>query len=230
MKVAIFGSRGFLGSRIANAAVLRGWSVNHIGSSTSNAKELVGESDAVIHSVGSFMPDKRYKQLVNEPVSLCNIAQLASMKLGLSSGNPLSRESFQELNFASLKSAADDVRATHFNNSQSDTRFPFVFISATDWGLADPEYIRSKRTAEKYLEGLDFLRPVFLRPGFISPDMPHSCNQITPRNLLDRFLDFTESPYRVNVDAVAEAACDAVEDSSISGPVEAEVLRMFEDM
>lgn len=231
MRVTILGSGGFVGSKISQEALRRGWRVNHIGSRTENRQDLLQESDAVVHSVGSFMSDKRYKQLISRPISLRSIAKLASMRLGLDPPNPLQppNTSLEEINYVTVKDCIEMLLSSRTPKadvlSPTLARIPFVFLSASEWELSDPSYIASKRKAETLINSKSELRPVILRPGLISPPRALECSQFTPRHLVDLALLAVNSPYRVSVESVALAACDAIEDTTFEGVIGCDVLR-----
>lgn len=229
MKVAVLGGTGFLGSKICAAIARRNWMPVAIGSKTTYE---LHDFDAVVHSVGTIMPDPRYKKIISQPMSLTSLAQLAKMRFGLDPPNPLSKDqnSFEYLNVDTARNAALRLSARTTNNPES-SRIPFVYISADAWTqFADPQYIATKRRAESYLESLPYLRCVFVRPGFISPDPPTSCLQATPRHLIDKILAATNEESRISGQVVAEAVCDAIEDSSIEGVISSEALKTFEKL
>lgn len=233
MRVAVLGSRGFVGSKISQEASRRGWLVNHIGSCTQNRGQLLQESDAIVHCVGSFMPDRRYKKLVSQPVSFRSIAKLASMRLGLDPPSPLQPpgSTLEEVNYGTVRDCIGTLLANRTiasaKNASEDhfSRIPFVFVSASEWELSDPSYIASKRRAETLINSKSQLRPIILRPGLIAPPKALQCDQITPRHLVDIAMLAVNSPYRVSVDSIAIAACDAIEDSTFEGVIGCEILR-----
>lgn len=231
MRIAIVGAKGFVGSHIAAEAMKRGWMVTPLGRNTP-LSQLKG-SDAVVHTVGTFMEDQRYKKLLSSPITLKSMATLGAMRLGLAPRNPMvAKVSFEEGNFKPAAEAALTLEPADGENIQK--RIPFVYISASDSIAAERGYINTKRKAEKFLSNLPYLRAILLRPGFIGskqPEDPTQCgyDSFTPRNLVDKTFRLIGSNYRVSVEAVAEAACDAIEDSSIEGVIECDVIRQLEN-
>lgn len=231
MKIAIVGAQGYVGSHIAAEAMRRGWMVTPIGRKTPLTQ--LREADAVVHTVGTFMEDQRYKKLLSSPISLGSMMTLGAMRLGFSSRNPMiPKISFDDGNFKPAAEAALALKPKQ-GEPLPNPRIPFVYISAADSIAVEKGYLAAKRKAENFLSHLPYLRAISLRPGFIGTKDPIEPTQAgyktcTPRNLVDKTLRLVGAKDRVTVEAVAEAACDAIEDPSIEGIVSSEVIRHLE--
>lgn len=220
MKLAVVGPRGFVGSRIASLAKSKGWQVLPIERNTPNKAEILKQADGVVHAVGAFMADPRYKQLVNEPLTPCTIRKLVGLKLDT---NPLENSHLLKTNFGTVKEIADLVPT-----EGEKSKIPFVFISANPWRLSSEEYINSKRVAESYLASKPNLRTVFIRPKFIRPSAENSQPQnplkslfpvLTARSALSFLISNLDASSCTDVRRVAEEVCKAIEDPKTSGAV-----------
>lgn len=128
--------------------------------------------------------------------------------------------------------------ATHNTPQHS----PFIYISADDWNpLVDRRYISSKYSAESVLSMIPNLRSVFLRPGFMYNEGESSPSAASPGEsgvslrqivrLGDRAMGMLGFPRKsISVQAVAQAAVEALDDPSIEGVVSLEALQKFASM
>lgn len=207
MKLALVGPRGFVGSHIAAAARARGWQILPIERNNTDKAEILRQADGVVHAVGAFIGDPRYKQLVNAPLTPCTVRKLIELKFD---ANPL-ESTLMATNFGTVKEIADLVPA-------GEKKVPFVFISANPWRLSSEEYISSKRAAESYLELKSNLRAVFVRPQFIRPQKS-PWPKLTARSALDFVISNFDASECTDVQEVAEEVCKALADPDIVGAI-----------
>lgn len=249
--LAVFGGTGFLGRNICKIGVLNGWSVSSISRTVPQFdkdiipnveyvsgdifkpdfyKSTLEQTDAVVHTVGSFMDHADYKKVVNGPLAPSTVLKLAQLKF--QGRNPMSN-TLQRLNYDSaltLAQVANEIA------SKQERVLPFVYISAENWSsLADPDYISTKRRAEHGLMGFKNLRPVFLRPGFMYDSTTSSECWPSFRSAMTTAVGIKDKisgqpPSRISVQAVAAAAIEAARDDEISGVVSNEALSQFDMM
>ncbi|PRT53376.1 MIOREX complex component 2 [Wickerhamiella sorbophila] len=249
--LAVFGGTGFLGRHICKKGILNGWSVSSISRTVPQLdkdvipnleyisgdifkpdvyRNIIESTNAVVHTVGSFMDHSEYKKVVNAPLVPSTVFKLAQLKL--QGRNPMSN-TLQRLNYDSamvLAQTANEIAA------KQERVLPFVYISAENWSsLADPNYIATKRRAEHDLMGLKNLRPVFLRPGFMYDSNAQPECWPSFRSALTMAVGVKDKvsgqpPSRISVQAVAAAAVEAAEDDEIIGVVSNEALAEFDVM
>lgn len=168
------------------------------------------------------------------------ISRLSCLSVFADSGNPMKKEpankyiqedGFQKLNKESAVLLAKEFsKVKHAGGENNSTKYPFVYISAEDYNkFAPEEYIESKRAAESLISDVEGLRAVFLRPGFMvdysskgNTLRDHLANAATLRNNLGKVFGIENyigtSPV-LSVQSVANAAVEALDDPTLSGPI-----------
>ncbi|KAK4683832.1 hypothetical protein P7C73_g6389, partial [Tremellales sp. Uapishka_1] len=204
-KLLVVGGNGYLGSAICKAAVTKGWEVSSMSSSgkpyttpashtpswvpsvkwhkasafePATYRSLVGESTAVVHTLGILLESQNYKKAIQQG----DVLGLARAFLGGDSGNPLKSEAdrrrgYEGMNKDSALQVLDTMLETGSEDVRTGMRRPFVYISAADAfrPFVPGGYIETKRQAELEIQrrcdaggdGSD-IRPVYVRPGKIA--------------------------------------------------------------
>ncbi|WWD22309.1 hypothetical protein CI109_106800 [Kwoniella shandongensis] len=218
-RLLVVGGNGFLGSAICRLAVGKGWDVSSMSSSgkpyatpaghtpawaprvkwhaasafsPDSYSTLIGESTAVVHTLGILLEDVGYKQSVKSGDVFGLVKSFASSLSG-GDGNPLKSEEerkrgYEGMNKDSALTVLDTLISTTPPTS-TQTR-PFVYISAADAfrPVVPRRYIETKRQAEiEIMRKCDEhpeagVRPTFIRPGLMYH--PH----IRPLTTLPAFL------------------------------------------
>lgn len=196
------------------------WAKADIFNPATYAEELDGAT-AVVHSVGMAMEFPGYKELVNGDVS----GLLDTLCKTVKGRNPMTKRpgdeaGMEKMNYESAKILADAFAAT---NKQAGERKPFVYISADDQHALSKLYIESKRRAEKYITGVEGLRGVFLRPGFMTDG---NAQKWSLREGVGMVMKKAGGPIVLDVKDVAAAAIEAVEEGNIEGVIGLDTLKI----
>lgn len=250
MRLAVFGGTGFVGRHVCEQASRMGHSVYMVGRNpqglTADSKGLIEcveadvfepqsyrqvleKSDAVVHSIGSVLTASEYKRILSAPATPCSLSNL--LGLVVAGRNPLDVQ-MRRQNYESAVVLATETAKIH---KAADRKFPLVYVSAQAWNpLADPHYIEYKRAAEEYIASQTNLRPVFVRPGFVQPELPRRPTWPTVRDAVGaavgvRDLVFPE-PVSIGVKTLARAIVEAAADQQIVGVVSNAALREFEKL
>lgn len=247
--ILVFGGNGFLGKRICQEAIHKGFQVTSLSSSGKPPKEfgdwvgkvkweqanvfepatyqkfLLGQ-DAVVHSIGILLENPRYKQMLKGYRSSV-FQELSSM---LASPNPMEKSSKKTYDFINRQSAV--MLAENLAVSTDKPKPAFVYISADKgFPLLPSGYINSKRQAEADIFRLrDKIRPIFMRPGFMhDQESSHDVRTglyktIELSNKVDNMiLNGFLSKHLIRpsnaTQQVAKTLVEKVEDESFDGPV-----------
>lgn len=214
-------------------------------------KHELESSDAVVHTMGTIFASPTYKSIMDKPVSVCDLVKTGAR--ALYGSNPMDKsatsstsDQFDRLNKQSAVGLATAFAAAHMASSNGSTsvngsdttttthtKLPFVYISADDWNpLVDRRYVGSKYEAETVLSMIPTLRSVFLRPGFMYNDQgPASVSLRQAVRIGAGAAALLGLPNKtVSVQTVAQAAVEALDDSSIEGVVSLDALQKFASM
>lgn len=156
---------------------------------------------------------------------------------------------FQKINRDSaviLGKAFAETPATPADTTDSQPRSdkPFVYISAEDHSRFTPaEYISSKRSAEAAIDLIPGLRGVYLRPGFmVDNNQPSGITNLGSQTVRDGLGHILKLKYNVasalgasdevaapvlDVQSVAKAAIEALDDDSLRGPISLAALNKY---
>lgn len=208
--IAVFGGNGFLGRKICEVGVRRGWSVtslsrlgkapsplshsdhlwiskvNWVSADLLNAdtyKQHVANKNAVVHSVGMLFENSDYKKAINSNFGFLNdMLRLASMLKG---PNPLAKN--HNLTYEAVQRDSAVMLADAYLESLKEVADPsFVYISAEMKPPIVPEgYLTTKREAEFELSCKPGLRSILLRPGIMYDE---SASLVEKRKLFGKFL------------------------------------------
>ncbi|ODV92283.1 hypothetical protein CANCADRAFT_84534 [Tortispora caseinolytica NRRL Y-17796] len=246
MKVLVAGGTGFLGLRICEAAVRKGFDV--VGVSRKGAPEFLDrafppswsekvtwvkgdldspasldshlkDADAVVHSVG-IISELDYKKLMKEDLGpKAAVEELLKLgKQALMGANPMNTRSYMSVNCDSAVNLAKQFAKTTENPDKKS----FVYISAFETPLVPKGYIESKIAAELRLKQFPW-RNVFFRPGFMY-------DHFRPQTeIISRFVDCAyDASRQLGINAlapaldtvtVASAVANSIADSTIDGVV-----------
>lgn len=209
--IAVLGGNGFLGSKICEIGVRRGWAVTSLSRSglppkqikdydnswmdkvswekgdlfdpKSYKEKLVGKN-AVVHSVGILFEDTSYKKTVKQQLSLQTGAQ-ALLKM-LKGPNPMLR--LPHSSYSAIQRDSALLLADTYSEVAKNVENPtFAYISADQKPpfLVPDGYITSKREAEYELSCRPALRSIFMRPGF----MYNAQDPLNPLTLIGKGID-----------------------------------------
>ncbi|EGW30206.1 uncharacterized protein SPAPADRAFT_63820 [Spathaspora passalidarum NRRL Y-27907] len=207
--IAVFGGNGFLGHKICEIGVLRGYDVTSfsrsgdppenvihqpwikkvqweradIFSSKSYAERL-GKFHNVVHSIGILFENQAYKKAMNSNFNFLNdIQQLANTVKG---GNPMKRGE-GNATYEAVQRDTAVLLADTFITEQKELPRNYVYISADSKPPIVPAgYLNTKREAEFELGLKEGIRGIFMRPG-IMYDETHE-GPMTTRDFLLRGL------------------------------------------
>ena len=199
---------------------------------------LLKDANAVVHTMGILL-EADYKGVISgreSPISGLARA-FSSTKSG--SQNPMTRGKDEELKpqekdgQLTYELMNRDTAITLAREANEEGVKNFVYISAAGGAPVLPaRYISTKREAEAAISSnFPNMRSVFIRPGFLyDPSRPITMplaagvgagalfNQVTG-GVLNGFLGAAGTK-PLKADLVAEAVVEALEDGSVSGPVE----------
>lgn len=188
--IAVVGGNGFLGRKICEVGIRRGWAVTSLSRSGSppkaighsdhswisqvkwekadlmdpaSYKDKLGGKSAVVHSVGILFENMDYKTTLNLNFNFLNDMQkLANMAKG---PNPMARDASTSYE-AVQRDLAVMLADAFLEEGGSDPAF--VYISADEKPPVIPDgYIITKREAEFELSCKKGLRSIFMRPSFM---------------------------------------------------------------
>ncbi|KAK9459811.1 uncharacterized protein V1516DRAFT_452805 [Lipomyces oligophaga] len=260
-KVLICGGTGFLGKRICEQAVARGWLVTSLSRSGRSAfrsippwaekvdfqaqdlisisaqdlRALVNEADAVVYSLGILLESRYYKTFIASPDPIEGVKNIFNKW----NQNPLKYPVQDDLTYATMnrdlaiKLATETAAAA----AETNTTKPFVYISAAtgDLPFVLSGYFESKAQAESAISKFASLRTIFLRPGIMfDPEKSMTMNMafglralLSFNSMLGGNLPLLSSSYinPLSTLTVSAAAVEAIDDPSISGPVEIAKLK-----
>lgn len=208
--IAIFGGNGFLGRKLCQTGVARGWDVTALSRSGTaphaqsladhtwiskvkwqkadlfepeSYKEHIKDKNAVVHSVGLLFENQDYKTTLNLNFNFLNeVQKLANAAKGL---NPMARDS--KGTYGAIQRDLAVMLADAFQPVAAESP-AFVYISADQKIPVIPdEYITTKREAELELLCKPGLRAILMRPGFMyDAEEPLS----NTRRMLGALVDF----------------------------------------
>ncbi|KAI0340097.1 mitochondrial protein [Trametopsis cervina] len=202
-KILVVGGNGFVGSAVCRAALSRGYQVTSISSSgrpyttpkghspawtskvnwqradaldPSTYAHLLPETSAVVHTLGTLLPDTRYKAALQGGDALTLLRTFASGFFGSEGSNPLREpakaDAYDRLNRDAALRVCEAFVTSEPTTPLAHAR-PFVYISAEDVfrPFISPRYIETKRDAEAGIMQLTASSPahrgVCVRPSLI---------------------------------------------------------------
>lgn len=197
-------------------------------------EKVIAESDAVVHTLGILL-ESDYKA---GPVSA-----LKGLIEGRNPPNPLTGGLYERVNRDAAMAVSGVFQRTRKSTNEDN---PFVYISASDIfrPIIPSRYISTKRAAEEWLNGLDGVRAVNLRPGLmyhphtrplstIPATMIDVLNRLPiPKSVqgLDEDSDLQSilnllSTNALHIDTVANAALESIVDRSMKGSVNVDAIK-----
>lgn len=219
----------------------------------STYKPHLADADAVVHSMGLLL-EADYKDVLRgkeNPISGLRKAFGSTGSAWPKSKNPLEKVPGEEvaetggsgretgdrqLTYEKLNRDSALIAAKQFVESSSAPKKTFVYISAAaGFPILPQRYISTKREAEDLLSQVPDFRSIFFRPGFMySHERPitvpmsyltqvsATMNSLTG-NIFSGLLGAAGSA-PLDVEKVGVAVVHAVEDESITGPVEVQQI------
>ncbi|KAJ1677518.1 hypothetical protein EV182_006003, partial [Spiromyces aspiralis] len=175
-RIVVFGASGFLGQAICKKAIGRNWDVIGIRPPSSSLdseirdnvewrqgdaldpqtyRDILGSSDAVIHSIGAIMEKTNYKGWINTGAR------------GMPADSDEQQQQQQQQQQDTFEKVNRDTALAIINTLiEAGNRKPFVFISAAAaLPLINPRYIHTKRQVEAAMAAhSDNIIPLVFRP------------------------------------------------------------------
>lgn len=206
--IGVFGGNGFLGRKICEVGVKRGYEVTAFSRSGKPAtpvadkewaskvkwekadifnpesyQDKLSHLDTVVHSIGTLFENQAYKASFNSNFNFLNdIKQLANFAKG---ANPMKKDYYRTYEAIQRDSAV--ILADAFLKEQKNDP-SFVYISADKQIPFIPSgYITTKREAEFELRNKKGLRSIIMRPNFMYEEEAGKFNK---RDILKDFLNF----------------------------------------
>lgn len=202
-------------------------------------KHLLGSCTAIVHSMGILM-ENDYKQYLNGSKGISDLVSSA-----LSGGkNPLEQKTQDVMTYEKMNR---DSARTLLDASLTPKIQAFVYVSAADVfpAFIDRRYISTKREAEAFItakaqEEGSSLRPIFPRPGFMYSQQRPATLALAQLLGLSSKITSSSSPLPslvkaglanaplvgqmlstppLNVDIVARAIVNAIDDPTVAGPL-----------
>ncbi|WPK27643.1 hypothetical protein PUMCH_005040 [Australozyma saopauloensis] len=191
--IAVFGGNGFLGRKLCEVGVRRGWSVTSFSRSGKAPKPLPGADSnwmkqvnwekadlfdpasyreklagksAIVHSVGILFENTSYKKTLN--LDFNPLKDMDKVCSTLKGPNPMERTPHNT--YAAIQRDSALLAADAFLEENKESQdMSFVYISADSIPpVIIPEgYLTTKREAEYQLARKKPLRSIFMRPGFM---------------------------------------------------------------
>ncbi|SCU90509.1 LADA_0F04610g1_1 [Lachancea dasiensis] len=209
--ILVFGGNGFLGRRICQTAIERGFEVTSLSRSGTPPpvkslwdKEWTGKvnwrrcdvlnprsyskylerADNVVHSIGILLENSSYKAQINGQTAF------DAKKLLQWGANPLNNNpnfTYDVMNRQSALTLAQEFAKPQYNSKLKT----MTYISADRSFPGIPSgYIDSKRAAESGILQLEAeLRPILARPGFMYDELDTSLGSLDFRSQLKNLLD-----------------------------------------
>ncbi|KGU21027.1 hypothetical protein MG7_04992 [Candida albicans P34048] len=209
--IAVFGGNGFLGRKICEVGVRRGYDVTSFSRHGEPPEAVVHQPwvakvnweqadifqpltyqdklknySTIVHSIGILFENQSYKKAMNSNFNfLSDIQNLANNIMG---SNPMQKDNVKST-YAAIQRDSAVVLADNYIKSKAEPPRNFVYVSADKVPpLVPEEYITTKREAEFELSCKKGLRSIFLRPGAMY-DETHE-GGVTTRDVLLRGLRF----------------------------------------
>lgn len=207
--IAVFGGSGFVGRKICEVGIRRGWDVTALSRSgrapsaqthadhswiqkvkwsladlfdPESYKQHLAGKNAVVHSVGILFENSDYKDAINSNFNFLN----DMLRLGKFLKGPNPMEKNYKSTYEAIQRDTAVLLADKFVKETDVADPAFVYISAEMKPPFVPEgYLTSKREAEFELACKEGLRSIFMRPGMLYDD---SALLTDKRKLLGRFL------------------------------------------
>lgn len=206
--IAVFGGNGFLGHKICEIGVLRGYNVTSCSRSGDPPQNIIHQPwikkveweqadifnpetyvsklhtfNSVVYSIGVLFENQSYKKTMNTNFNFLNdIQHLANAIKG---SNPMKKDS--NSTYEAIQRDAAVLLADKFVEHQPNGPRNYVYISADLCPPIVPQgYLSTKREAEFELSCKDGIRGIFMRPG-IMYDETHE-GELTTRDVLLRAL------------------------------------------
>ncbi|EMG47408.1 hypothetical protein G210_2265 [Candida maltosa Xu316] len=203
--IAVFGGNGFLGRKICEVGIRRGYDVTSFSRQgeapqavihqpwvakvnwekadifdPTTYQDKLKEFPTVVHSIGILFENQSYKKAMNSNFNfLSDIQQLANNMMG---SNPMQKEGVKST-YEAIQRDSAVMLADAFIKAQSALPRNFVYISADkNPPMVPQDYILTKREAEFELSNKSGLRSIFMRPG-IMYDESHE-GGLTTRDIL----------------------------------------------
>lgn len=253
--ILVFGGNGYLGQEICKQALLKGLTVhsasrggnppkikgldgdwvNHVQWHRADLKEpssymkQLKKMDHIVHSVGILF-EHNYKPLLSSPMT--EVPKVLMNQLKNPRMAPTPEMSYEAINHRSATSLYESVLDTVKATNRSVT---FTYVSAESTPLSPPGYIESKSAAEEDIlsHKSPLVRPIILRPGFMSPAGNDSHIMAFPdnRSMVGNILGLCsvvtgcKSLQPISVTKVAAKAVTAMLDPKKQGVISLEELR-----
>ncbi|KAG7663333.1 uncharacterized protein J8A68_003165 [[Candida] subhashii] len=206
--IAVFGGNGFVGHKICEIGVLRGYNVTSFSRTGDPPQNIIHQpwikkveweradifnSDSyvnklkdfntIVYSIGILFENQSYKKTMNTNFNFLNdIQHLAN---SINGANPMKKDG--NSTYEAIQRDAAVLLADKFVQEKPDPPRNFVYISADSCPPLVPSgYLSTKREAEFELSCKEGLRGIFMRPG-IMYDETHE-GALTTRDVFLRAL------------------------------------------
>ncbi|KAK6201642.1 uncharacterized protein RJT21DRAFT_36761 [Scheffersomyces amazonensis] len=211
--IAVFGGNGFLGRKICEVGVSKGYQVTSFSRSgeppqavihqpwinkveweradifdSSSYASKLGQFGTVVHSIGLMFEDQSYKKAMNSNFNFLNDVQ--SLANSIRGSNPMKKGEDDHETYEAIQRDSAVLLADTFVEHQKENP-TFVYISADQQVPLIPErYLTTKREAEFELSCKQGLRAILFRPGVMYEQTHPEDNGLTTRDILTTFLKF----------------------------------------
>jgi len=241
-RVAVFGGTGYVGSRVCERLVEKGYSVTAVSRRGENPKPGDSNLDQVNWVKGDATDPATVKKIVNDSdAAVHSIGLLFDVDSGLSNLNtivsgskslPGESSTYDNITRKTMFNIADAIES-RITNPFANEKYPLCFVSAAEAGWPDvaggslveeklaPEwlqrYLAAKRSVEERLGKSTKIRSAIYRPSLIWDWTKLDVLPVIPVFNAASALGVPFVDKTVRVETLADAIVQGIEDSSVVG-------------
>ncbi|KAK6465979.1 hypothetical protein DFJ63DRAFT_282914 [Scheffersomyces coipomensis] len=212
--IAVFGGNGFLGRKICEIGVQKGYQVTSFSRSgeppqaiihqpwikqvewesadlfdASSYQSKLSKFGTIVHSVGILFENQSYKKAMNSNINF--LSDIQNFANSLKGSNPMKKGEEDHNSYEAIQRDSAVLLADTFITEQKevpDANPTFIYISADQQVPMVPSgYITTKREAEFELSCKEGLRSISVRPGIMYEEK-HAEGGATARDYITTFL------------------------------------------
>lgn len=161
--ISVIGGSGYVGINVLKEAIKLDWKVNSISRSGKPKNEIDNSLNNVNWVKGDALSPDQYTEILKESDAIIHTVGTLLDSTLFNKAKPGDLGSYEHLNLETAKSIGKKIN--EINNDSKKRKM--IYLSASKAPFFLERYITTKREAEKFLFGLNNINCSILRPGYI---------------------------------------------------------------